>query len=153
MRGYMRNLTIAGLLAAVLGVGLVGTALADGAANIKYRQNHMKAMGGHMGALAAIIKGQAGSKEHVAGHAKAIAAIGIMIQDLFPADSAKGETAAKPEIWSKPDDFRKAAAAFTAASAKLGEAAGGDMDAVKAAFGGAGKACGGCHKPFRAKKK
>lgn len=107
MRGSMRNMITAGLLAAVLGVGIIGTALADGATNIKYRQNHMKALGGHMGSLAAIVKGQAGSKDHMAGHAKAIAAIGTMMQDLFPADSAKGETDAKPEIWSKPDDFKK----------------------------------------------
>jgi cytochrome c556 len=153
MRGSIRNAITAGLLAAVLGVGLVGTASADGAANIKYRQAHMKALGGHMGALAAVIKGQAGSKEHVAGHAKAIAAIGTIMGDLFPADSAKGETTAKPEIWSKPDDFRKAVVAFAAASTKLGAAAGSDLNAVKAAFGGVGKSCGGCHKPFRVKKK
>ena len=148
----MRNLTIAGLLAAVLGVNLVGPAVADGAADIKYRQNHMKALGAHMGALAAITKGQAGSMEHAAGHAKAVAAIGTMMQDLFSADSAKGETAAKAEIWSMSDDFRKATGAFTAASAKLGEAAGGDMEAIKAAIGEVGKSCGDCHKPFRAKK-
>ena len=152
MRGSMRKLTIAGLLAAVLGVGLVGTALADGAADIKYRQNHMKALGGHMGSLAAVIKGQAGSEKHVAGHAKAIAAIGTVMGDLYSADSAKGETRAKAEIWSKPDDFKKVVAAFADASAKLGAAADGDLNAVKAAFGGVGKTCGDCHKPFRAKK-
>lgn len=63
-----------------------------------------------------------------------------------------GETPAKAEIWSKTDDFKKVSMAFAAASAKLGEAAG-RLDAVKAAFGGIGKACGGCHKLFRAKGK
>ena len=148
----MRNLTIAGLLAAVLGVSFVGSAVADDAANIKCRQNHMKALGAHLGALAAIAKGQAGSEKHAAGHAKAVAAIGAIIQDLYPADSAMGETRAKAEIWSKPDDFKKVTMAFAAASAKLGEAAG-DLDAFKAAFGGVGKACGDCHKVFRAKAK
>ena len=50
-------------------------------------------------------------------------------------------------------DFNKALSAFQAASAKLLEAANsGDKAAVGAALGGVGKACGGCHKPFRKKK-
>ncbi len=150
----MRNLTIAGLLAAFLGVGLVGPAMADGAADIKYRQNHMKATGAHFGALSAIIKGQAGSEKHVAGHANAVAAIGAMIQDLFPADSAMGETRAKAEIWSMSSDFKKTTDAFTTATANLAAAAkGGDMKAIQAAFGAVGKVCGSCHKTYRAAAK
>ena len=154
MRKPVRTLAVAGSLAAVvLGAGFSIPAVADPAADIKYRQGVMKASGDHMGAAAAIIRGRAGDKSHLAGHAEAIAAIGRIVGDLFPAGSGQGNTAALPAIWEKPDDFRKAAQAFTDTSAKLAAAAkSGDMDAVKAAFGGVGKSCGGCHGPFRKKK-
>ena len=57
MTGPLRNLTIAGLLAAILSLSFAGIAGADPAAEIKFRQSNMKAIGGHMGALAAMVKG------------------------------------------------------------------------------------------------
>ena len=55
-----------------------------------------------------------------------------------------------PEDWA---GFEKAAQALDTASADLASvAASGDKQKVAAAFGNLGKACGGCHKPYRVKQ-
>ena len=149
----MGNWVRVGVLAIVVGaaLGLANVAAAADADNaIKYRKANMKALGGHMGSVVAIIKGEVGHTGHLAGHAAAIAAIGEWVGDLFPAGSGEGDTKALPVIWEKPDDFKKAVAAFAEASARLAEVAeGSDMKAVGPAVGALGKTCGGCHKPFR----
>ena len=123
-------------------------------ADIKYRQSIMKAMGGHMGSLAAIAKGQVGHSQHMFGHAAAINAIATMVPDIFPKGSTGPNSRAKDDIWSKWSEFEKGITALQGAAAKLFEAANaGDAAAVGAALGGVGKACGGCHKPFRSKPK
>lgn len=65
------------------------------------------------------------------------------------------KTAAKPEIWEQPDEFHKAYQDAQAAAdnfAKVAAASGGDLSAVGPAFMTLGRACGGCHKPFRVKQ-
>jgi cytochrome c556 len=154
MTGPLRNLTIAGLLAAVVALSFTGIAAADPAADIKFRQNNMKAIGGHMGALAAMVKGaRAGSPLEVRTHAYAIGWMSRVASEWFTDGSGAGETRAKPEIWSKPDDFKKVMRQFKVAAWKLELAAkDGDAAAIGAAFGNLGKSCGSCHKAFRAKK-
>ena len=118
--------------------------------DVNYRQAVMKALGGHMGSIGAIAKGEVGHTKHMFGHAVAINAIAAMALDIFPEGSGGDKTRAKDEIWQNMGEFRKAVSAFQAASAKLLEAANlGDKAAVSAALGGVGKTCGGCHKPFR----
>lgn len=136
-------------------VSVSGGARADDPINdIKYRQTNMDALGAHMGALAAIAKGQVSYTSHMAAHADAIAAIGKFLPDLFPEGSDMGKTRALPAIWEQPDKFAKAVKAFQTQSAKLAEvAASGDRAALGAQLGEVGKTCGGCHKPFREKKK
>lgn len=139
-------------LIAAFGLGLAGgSALADEAA-VKYRQSVMKAVAAHMAATGALVKGEVDAKGHLPGHANAVAAIGAMTRDLFPAGSDVGNTAALPAVWEKPDDFAKAVAAFETASANFaGVAGGGDMPAIAAAFAELGRSCGGCHQTFRKK--
>lgn len=73
------------------------------------------------------------------------------IPTLFPAGSDKGDTKAKPEIWTKFDDFKGKAAGFGTAAENLAAAAkSGDMNKLKAAFGAAGGACKACHDDYRA---
>ena len=152
MTPFFRRIAAAGIAATVASIGFAGLADADENA-IKYRQNHMKAMGAHLGAISAVMKGEAGKPEHIAGHAAAIAGIGAIAGDLFPAGSGEGKTNALPAIWEKPGDFEKAWMALRDASANFAKvAAGGDMAATGAAMGGVGKSCGGCHKTFRKKQ-
>ncbi|TAN53553.1 MAG: cytochrome c [Rhodospirillales bacterium] len=82
-----------------------------------------------------------------------LSAIAPMAAEAFPegSDMVAG-TKAKPEIWSKPDDFKAKMSAFQAAAAKLAEAAkAGNLDAVKALAPETGKACKACHDDFKEK--
>ena len=132
-----------------------GTAFAAGdEAVIKYRQSLMKGQSGHLGALFGIVKGGAGSREHMAVHAQALAAVSGMLIVGFEQRTEGGKTRAKPDIWSDWDGFKKAAMDMEKATADVKTAvASGDDEAIGAALGAAGDGCKGCHKKFRAKKK
>ena len=150
------------LLAATVAYALVGTAAAVSAADepaniIKYRQKVMGAIGGHMGSIAGIAKGEVSFKDDLAGHAHAINEMSKNMARLFPAGTGPDaeKTRALPAIWEQPAKFEAAVKALQDESAKLIEVAkGGDMAAIGAQVGALGKnGCGGCHKPFRAEKK
>ena len=145
----------------VLTVGVLATALLATAAQasgdpdeaIKYRQMVMSSLGAHIGAIAAVLKGKVSHSGHIVGHARAMQAASLMLNDIFPPDSDFGLTRAKPEIWQQPDKFKAGLKTFQDAAVVLVQAAeSGDMGAIGDALGGVGKACGGCHKPFRAPK-
>jgi len=142
--------------AAVMAATLT-TASQAGEGDIKYRQAVMKAVGGHMGAMKTILQGKGGNKKDLAGHAHAMAELAKVSLTVFPEDSSKmeGNTRALDAIWEKPEDFKKVAQAFVTESAKLAEIAKkGDIKASAKQLGAMGKkACSGCHKPFREKKK
>ena len=71
----------------------------------------------------------------------------------FPAGSGPApglKTSAKPEIWSKPADFRAAQDGLVRAADALQIAAiSGNADAIRAAARGLGGACKTCHDQFR----
>jgi cytochrome c556 len=147
------------ILAAVLLLGLASQAQAvDEPENvIKYRQSVMKAMSGHTGAIAGVVKGEVSYVDHVAAHARGVNAMSKLIVGLFPKgtsqmDSAK--TRALPEIWDDFSKFEAAAKVLETQSAKMIEVAeSGDVAAIGGQLQNMGKACGGCHKPFRQEKK
>ena len=119
---------------------------------IKYRQNTMKAIGGHMGAIAAIVQGKV-DMNHLKPHADALAATSMTVKDIFPEDSAVGETNAKTEIWDKPDEFQQAVTKLEQAAAAFATAAdSGDSAQIGAAMKDLGGACKNCHDNFRQKK-
>jgi len=139
-------------------VVLVGTALLGqaGAAEpedvIKYRQGQMKALGGHMAAMAQIVRGKVPFTARLEGHAQAVAAGTKDLAALFPKDSDFGETEALPEIWKKPSEFEKLAKdSDKAADALAAAVKGGDKAAIGSAFDGLGKTCKACHDDFRKK--
>ena len=70
----------------------------------------------------------------------------------FVEGSDKGDSNARPEVWSQPDKFKAAAQRLQDATVKLAEAARtGQPDAVKAAFGATSETCKSCHEDFRKK--
>ncbi len=86
------------------------------------------------------------------GGAEATGKWGAAIPGMFPAGTDQGDTKALPAIWSDQAGFEKAAQALVVAAAALAKAADADDQAAFAsAFQEAGKACGGCHRGFRAK--
>ena len=152
------------LFGAVVGATLTTASLAampamaeeDPAALIAYRQSIMKAIGGHMGAIAMAAKGDVTFTDEVSGHAHAINELSKNLARYFPQGSGKeaGETQALPVIWEKWSDFEVAIQTLGAESAKLAEVAkSGDRAAIAAQTGALGnEGCGGCHKTFREKK-
>ena len=142
---------------ALLFLGAVGFAIgaqpataSDDSANIiKYRKQVMVANASHITAIFSVLKGETSYSSHVAAHARAIAASSAMILDIFPVGSGEG-TAALPSIWQDWPKFEAATKALETAANGLVVAAGGsDMAAIRTAAGAVGKACGGCHEPFR----
>ena len=154
----LRSAIFAGSVVA-MAAGLTATAAvgADEPANlIKYRQSVMKAIGGHMGAIAGVAKGEVSFVDEVEGHALAINTMSDSLTRLFPKGSGAeaGETRALPEIWQRWSEFEAAVEDLKSESAKLAEVArGGDMGAIGTQVGALGKnGCGGCHKKFRKKE-
>ncbi len=150
MTGFVRLFSAALCVAAVLATG---AAVADDEGAIKHRQAIMKAVGGHMSAMAAILQGRVPFKEDLKGHAHAQAELAKIAEKVFPLGSDFGETGAKPEIWAKPEEFKQAVTAFQAETEALVKAAeGGDMGAFGAQFRKVGGTCKGCHDSFRQKR-
>ncbi len=121
---------------------------------IKYRQSALFVMAQHFGRLGPVVKGeQAYNKDEVARNAAIAEQMSKLPWDGFVAGSDKGDTDAKPEIWSDAAKFKSAAEKMEQEMSKLAQAAkGGDLNAVKSQFGATGKACKACHDDFRKKK-
>jgi cytochrome c556 len=146
-------------IAAGLAFAIVGQAFAvDEPENvIKYRQSVMKAIGGHTGAIAGVVKGEVSFVGDVAAHARGINEMSKLISHLFPKGTdnvTMKDTRALPAIWEDKGKFDAAAQNLQAESAKLIEVAqGDDAAAIGEQLQNVGKACGSCHKPFRAEEK
>lgn len=142
-------------LATTLSLTLAGPGLAADSPEslVKYRQSVMKSLGGHAGAIAAVVKGQVTYAPQVVYHPRSIKEMSIIIPDIFPPNSTSKDykkTDALPEIWEQPEKFNKAVQKFQAAAVQFAEVAeGGDQQAIAEEFQALGKTCGGCHKPFR----
>lgn len=151
--------TVKVILALGVCAGIAQQALAADAPEnvIKYRQSVMSAVGGHTGAIAGVVKGEVGFTDHVAAHARGIHEMSKLVVEIFPEGTSNAdgfETRALPKVWEDWSGFKEAAEKLEAESEKLVEVAeGGDSQALGAQFMAVGKACGGCHKPFRAEKK
>lgn len=144
------RLILTGTLLALLAPSVVSAAEPEDI--IKYRQNIMKAVGGHASAAGAIVEGKVNYKSDLAEHARALRALTRDIPALFPKDSDFGETKARDEVWSKRADFEKAAKnTKTKVEAFAKAAQGGNQQAIAASFKDVGESCKACHKDFRKK--
>jgi cytochrome c556 len=140
---------IVGALAAGAMVGGATIALAQ-ADVVKERQENRKQAGAAMRAIKAVIDAKGPTIGAVEQAAK-LKTLEMAFIKMFPAGSDK-DTKALPVVWSDWAGFQAASKNADAAFDKLAVAAGsGDMAALTAAFGDAGKACGACHDKYRAK--
>lgn len=140
----MRKKVRTAIVAAACAVA-VAAAASEGA--VKYRQQTMKAVGGHMGAIVAIIRGEVPHDGHLPMHASALAAIAEVAPSLFAEGSDGGDTL--PAVWEQPEDFQAKLDAFKDATAQL-KAAADAGEGVGEALRGVGQACKGCHDNYRA---
>jgi cytochrome c556 len=142
-------LKIVPAFAVILGLG----ASAVMAGPIEDRQAAMKQNGKAIGALAAILKGEAAYDANVVKtNAEIIHQDFVKAFASFPAGSDKGppDTYAKPEIWSDAEGFKAAEDAALKAVADL--AATTDEASFKTAMGALGNSCKGCHDKYRRPK-
>ena len=118
---------------------------------IKYRQAAFTVMASHFGRVAAMANGRVPFDAKVAAENAEIAATMSKLPFVaFVDGSDKGNTRAKPEIWTEKDKVGAAATKMQDEMAKLNAAAkSGNLDAIKAAVGATGQACKACHDQYR----
>lgn len=118
---------------------------------IAERQKIFKQYKNTFGQMGKIVKGETPyNKDQFAKLAAQMDTLAGQPWQYFPAGSDKGKTDARPEIWSKPADFKKQSDNLKAQTAKLKQAAAsGDMAQIKPAFGAVAESCKSCHTGFR----
>ena len=147
----MRKCTLKTAALLLLLIFVYGTvSFADSHGIIKYRQNVMKSVSGHMGAIVDILKNGLPLKDHIVDHALSMQQISRMTLSMFPEGSGKGRTKSKQVIWEQWSEFESAASDFERESIKLVEVAqSGDIEALSKQVRATGKTCSGCHRNFR----
>lgn len=136
-------------------IGLAGASLADAADEPQVvRQEMMKKVGGAVGAMAKMVKGEADfDADATLAAFQTISDTIVKFPEQFPVGSETGfETEAAPTIWEKTDEFKAKAANLKAAADAIIASPPADLDSLKAAFGPFTKNCGACHETFRIKK-
>lgn len=141
------------VLAVAIAAGLgVGTAIAAGEPQT-VRQDEMKKVGGAMGALGGIAKGERPyDAAAVTAALTTLAEVAKAYPDHFPAGSETGMgSEASPKIWENMADFQaKAANLATIAEAQLASLPA-DQAGVGATMQALGATCGDCHQTYRLK--
>jgi cytochrome c556 len=118
---------------------------------IKYRKNALFVMGQHFGRVNAMATGRVPfDAKNAQENAEIAEMLGKLPWAAFGAGTDKGDTRAKPEIWSEPAKFKEASDRMNADLAKLSAATRtGNLDSIKAAVSAAGGSCKACHDSFR----
>ena len=118
---------------------------------IKYRKSVMTLQGAHFGRIAAMASGRMPfDAAAVVENATILETVTRLPLAGFVAGSDKGETRAKPEIWTDTARFKAVGEKLNADAVKLLAAAKtGNIDMIKAAAGPVGGACKACHDDFR----
>ena len=144
----------AGLAGLLVAAALPAVAVPDVAPEkaIKARQSAYYLMGQQMARINATVKGDLPfDKPSLGLSADALEVMSKLVADQFPAGSEQGNTKAKPELWKEPAKFRQLMQASQAETAKLKVAVhGGDLDAIKAAYGATSRSCKACHDSYKA---
>ncbi len=143
-----------GIVVGVCALAAAGAALAlDVDAAIKARHDYFHGVGKANKALSEELKKPAPVVADLAQYAAVLDAEAPKLGTYFPAGTGLDtglKTGARPDIWSKPAEFKKDADAFAVAAHNLNAAAkGGDLAAIKTAAGALGGTCKTCHETFR----
>jgi cytochrome c556 len=149
----MKRILTAGTLAFAVGVASVAPAQDNGEADaaIKYRKDGMSAVGGHIRALVALLKGDVTNPDAVVFHAQALeaSANSAILRVAFSQNTdGQGtvETTATGKIWEDWDGFTEQLDTLQTASAGIADLAEKgeltEFDQLKPALG----TCGACHR-------
>ena len=127
------------------------------AAAVGARHAQMQLIAYHTGILGGMAKGEAeydAEKAKVAAsnlHAAATLDTSTMWIEGTENGMVDGSDA-KAEVWTDAEGFASKLENLQTASAAMMDAAGTDLDALKAGMGNLGKACGACHDDYRVPK-
>jgi len=73
------------------------------------------------------------------------------VPELFPAGSITPSSKAKAELWQQTAEFQRLMRDMQSKAATLATIAkGGDLEAIKPAFGATGASCKACHDKYKA---
>tara|TARA_R110002051_G_scaffold70936_4_gene127860 strand:+ start:1479 stop:1958 length:480 start_codon:yes stop_codon:yes gene_type:complete len=148
----------------VLAVGIVSLGALAGAeghisekqleAAAKARQSHMQLYSFNLATLGGMAKDEiaydVAAAQTAADNLAALASLSQAGYWLPGSDNESIEkTRALPAIWAEGSDIGVKGQAFVEAVMAMQVAAGTDVDALKAAMGPLGGACGACHKSYR----
>jgi cytochrome c556 len=141
----------AAALAAIAGIAYAQSPAAD---RIRARQANYKQMAAATKGIADQLRGGSPDLAAIRRGRALIANHASRIPDWFPhgtGPEARVRTRARPEVWTDPAGFRRAAFALFAAARSLYIAARhGDAAAVRTAFPAVRRACSDCHDDYRA---
>lgn len=142
--------------AGILSFSLSTTAIAQGNISsedaIEYRHSIMEVIVWNFKPMVAMVKGKIPFDAQVfANRAANVAFLSQMPLEGFIPGSDKGDTEAKPEIWTNWDDFKAKMIEFQEESAKLAEVAktATTVKEITPQFAKTGEACKGCHKKYK----
>ena len=132
----------------LLGLALAALPAVASEGEVDYRQNVLKAVGGHMQSMADIVRQKVPHTAHMSLHANAMADMASIAHTLFPPTSTGGD--ALPAIWTNTEDFARRVTTFEEAATGL-KAAVDSGDGVGPAFQALAQACRDCHDNYRKK--
>lgn len=142
--------TVAATLALGLGATSTVHAFDEHEATIDYRQGVMRAIGGNVGAFAAVVMDGAEFGDNLEMHTSQLVALTRDIPALFPEGSDFPETDAKEEIWDNWERFEELSQDTKEAAEALHAAVeAGDEDQYAIRFRNLGQSCQACHDDFR----
>lgn len=154
MRKTFLPLMVAGVLALPIGTAMAESHLSPEVAGaIKARSAHMQLYAHNLGLLGGMAQDKipydAASAASAAANLAAVA--GLDQSRYWPegSDADAAGTKALAVIWTDREGFDKATMNLATAAAALASVAGDGADAMKAAFGPVGGACGECHRNYR----
>lgn len=160
MNQTIRALGLLAALALPAACGVQNRSLAPAASSaaaakaaIKARQELMESFKKDLGTMGKMVKGEtAYDAAAFRAAAENLAANAAKTQAHYTVPTADdSDSKAKPEVWSRPEEFKQEADTFSAAAAALKTAAAsGRFEDVKKPFGRTAQSCKSCHSTFRA---
>jgi cytochrome c556 len=121
---------------------------------VKARKSHMTLYSFNLAPLGGMAQDKMPYDAETAARAASnLAALAAINQSgYWPEGSEAGaieDVRAKAEIWAEIPKFEEHQQTLADVTATLAQAAGTDLESLKAAFGPVGEACGSCHKAYR----
>jgi len=141
----------ASALAAVTLLPIASAQDARAAQQVKLRQAAYTVLGAQMGLMGQMASGRAPYDANTfRAAAERAAAMGNYVPELFPAGSITPNSKAKPELWQQQPEFQRLMKDMqTKVTALATTARGGDLEAIKPAFGATGASCKACHDKYK----